>query len=92
MNTQELCDAFRTWNGNAFIRSHLDWLKTTYQGNQLLKQRAIMLPEDNKPKVKVAKQVPHRNMEKAERRYMVGKYGRRQAIKLFKDARLGIGS
>lgn len=39
MKTQELIERFKTWNGNAWLKDHMAFLKGTYQLNQLRKNK-----------------------------------------------------
>lgn len=91
MKTNELINAFKTWDGRAFILNHLQYLKSIAEGNRLMKQHAIMPPEDAvTPKPKRIKYVPVRNKEKAERRFVISTLGIRQAKKYWREQKAAV--
>lgn len=60
MKTQEMIEAFKTWDGAAFLKSHMLWLKGSYQSAQLSKDVSVPKLE----RKKVEKQKPFINYEK----------------------------
>lgn len=89
MKTNSLIAAFRTWDGNAWLRYHLNALKTAYQGNQHIKQ-GLLKEEAVEPAKRRPKQPPYVNYAKAERKHMKLNFSHRQLKKIQRDNLLAV--
>lgn len=84
MNTNELIQAFKTWDGNAFIKAHLAWLKGSYHLAQQ-PQSVVKAEEGEATRVKREKQIPYVNKEKAARNHAKKYFSPRQLRKVMRD-------
>ena len=77
--TDARIEEFKTWDGAAWFRHHLNWLKGSYHVAQLPKGK----PEKEEVR-KREKQRPYINELKRDSlwKYLVAEYGKRQAKKM----------
>lgn len=82
MKTNELIEAFKSWDGKAWLASHMAWLKGSYQMAQLSPPKL----EEETPAITKAKQRPYVNEDKQDSmwKWRVANYGKRQAKKMAK--------